>query len=116
LKKKDISEIMKSISMVLCSNAWLVHLFPWYYGWIIAVLETLGGIINTPGQTYGVSIFYSSYIVELDLSKSLVSYLYSIGTLGGGLTLPFLGAAIDSFGKFFFNVGICSCLRNQWKN
>jgi sugar phosphate permease len=71
---------------------------PIYYGWIILLSGTLGMAMTTPGQTIGVSIFIDGIITDLGLSRSAVSLVYAIGTLGGSFTLPFVGRFIDHRG------------------
>ena len=77
----------------------LVTSFPFFYGWIILAVGTLGIIMTSPGQTYAVSIFIEYFIEELKISRSLVSTLYSAGTLAGSLALPFIGREIDRRGS-----------------
>ena len=60
---------------------------------------TLGIIMTSPGQTYTVSIFIEHFIADLNMSRSLVSTLYSIGTLVGSFSLPFWGRQIDRRGS-----------------
>jgi MFS family permease len=71
---------------------------PVYYGWIILMAGTFGMAMTTPGQTIGVSIFIDGIIADLGLSRSVVSLLYAIGTLGGSFALPFVGRFIDRRG------------------
>jgi MFS family permease len=72
--------------------------FPVFYGWVILVIGTLTLIMTSPGQTYVVSVFIERFIDDLDLSRSLVSTLYTIGTLVGSLALPLVGRQIDRHG------------------
>lgn len=58
----------------------------------------LGMIMTSPGQTYTESIFIEYIINDLSISRSLVSTLYSFGTLVGGFSLPFWGKQIDRQG------------------
>ncbi len=76
----------------------IVHRLPFFYGWIIVVVATLGTIMTNPGQTPVVSIFIDRFIADLNLSRSLVSTLYLLGTLAGGLSLSFWGIQIDRRG------------------
>ena len=76
----------------------LVNKSPIFYGWIILVVGTFITIMTSPGQTFVVSIFIERFIEDLDLSRSLVSTLYTVGTLSGSLMLPFVGRQIDRFG------------------
>ncbi|MEX2535603.1 MAG: MFS transporter [Trueperaceae bacterium] len=71
---------------------------PIYYGWLILLAATLGMMMTSPGQTYGVSVFLDDIIAELELSRSTVSLLYTIGTLVGSFSLPFVGRFIDRRG------------------
>ena len=77
----------------------IVENSPVYYGWIILIVGTLGLIMSSPGQTYSVSIFIERFIEDLGISRSLVSSLYMVGTIGGSLTLPFVGRLIDRRGS-----------------
>ncbi|MCP4429292.1 MAG: MFS transporter [Chloroflexi bacterium] len=77
----------------------LLQKSPIFYGWIIAVVGAIGLIMTSPGQTYAVSIFIEHFIHDLGLSRSLVSGLYTVGTLIGSFALPFVGRHIDRQGS-----------------
>ena len=62
------------------------------------MIGTLGMIMSSPGQTYVVSIFIESFIADLGISRSLVSTLYTLGTLVGSFVLPIVGYQIDRYG------------------
>lgn len=72
---------------------------PVYYGWIILVVGTLGTIMSSPGQTYSFSIFIEEFIRDLGLSRTVVSSLYTVGTITGSLALPYVGRLIDTRGS-----------------
>ena len=76
----------------------MVSQSPIYYGWIILLIGTLGMIMTSPGQTYAVSIFIEHFIADLGVSRSLVSTLYTVGTLIGSFALPIVGRQIDRRG------------------
>ena len=76
----------------------LIAASPIYYGWVILVIGATGGILTSPGQTYAISVFIDYFIEELDVSRGLVSTLYTLGTLGGSFALPFVGRQIDQRG------------------
>jgi MFS family permease len=76
----------------------IVERSPVYYGWLILLAATLGMMMTAPGQTFGVSVFLDDIIADLGLSRSTVSLLYTIGTLVGSFSLPFVGRFIDSKG------------------
>jgi len=65
--------------------------FPIYYGWVILAAGTLGVTMTGPGQTYIVSMFIEPLIRDLGLSRSVVSTLYMIGTLGNAVLLQAAG-------------------------
>ena len=63
------------------------------------VVGTLGLIMTSPGQSYVVSIFIESFIADLEISRSVVSSLYTAATLAGSFALPFVGRIIDRYGS-----------------
>ena len=79
----------------------MVSRTPIYYGWVILVVATFGMIMSSPGQTYAISIFIERFIEELGISRSLVSTLYTVGTLISSFTLPWIGRQIDNRGARF---------------
>ncbi len=68
---------------------------PFFYGWVIVVVSILGVFFSGPGQTYSVSVFIDSYIDEFGWGRSYVSSFYSLGTLGAGLLISFVGKLVD---------------------
>lgn len=71
---------------------------PIFYGWVILAAGTFGIIMTSPGQTYTISIFIEHMINDLGISRSVVSALYSVGTLIGSFALPYWGRQIDRRG------------------
>jgi len=55
-------------------------------------------LMTTPGQTLGVSVFLDPIIRDLGLSRASVSLMYTLGTLVGSFSLPFIGRFIDRRG------------------
>ena len=72
-------------------RSWVVEHAPFYYGWIVLLAGTFGIMMTTPGQTVGVSVFLDKIIADLGLPRATVSLLYTIGTLIGSFSLPFVG-------------------------
>lgn len=72
--------------------------FPFYYGWIILAVGTLGVIMSLPGQTIGVSIFTESLLSDLDINRNNLSLAYLIGTIGSGLLITGAGKIYDRRG------------------
>lgn len=82
---------------------------PFYYGWIVLIAGTVGNIMSSPGQTFSISIFIEYFIHDLEISRSLISTFYTIGTLVGSFALPFIGRRIDLNGPRL-TTGIVSAL------
>lgn len=72
--------------------------FPVYYGWVILAVAIVGMAATIPGQTAGISLFIDALIEELGLSRSAVSWAYTIATVAGALTLPLVGRWLDRYG------------------
>ena len=51
-----------------------------------------------PGQTFSVSVFVDSYITEFGWSRTVVSSMYSMGTLIAGLLMSLVGGVFDRLG------------------
>jgi hypothetical protein len=77
----------------------LANRSPVFYGWIIMLVGTLGMVMTSPGQTDSVSVFIEHFIGDLQVSRSLVSTLYTVGTLVGSFVLPVVGQQIDRQGS-----------------
>lgn len=72
--------------------------FPFFYGWWIVAVGTIGVICSIPGQTMGVSVFTGSLLEATGLSRLAISNAYLAGTLASGLTLPLGGSWLDRWG------------------
>jgi len=102
----------------------MVNGLPIYYGWVILAAGVVGYICSSPGQTYSVSIFIEHFIRDLGITRSTVSTLYTVGTLGAGLTMPYVGRQIDKRGPrvvvsavtvlFALALLYMSLVRNAW--
>ncbi len=68
------------------------------YAWVVLGAAMATMIMTIPGQTVGVSVFLDPIIDDLGLSRSVVSGLYTVGTLLGSLSLPFIGRFVDRRG------------------
>ncbi len=69
-----------------------------YYGWTIVFVGALAVFLSGPGQTYSVSTFIDPLMDHFGWSRSLVSGLYSTGTLLAGFLMVFVGKTVDSVG------------------
>ena len=87
----------------------LVAACPIYYGWVVLAVGSLGSLMTTPGQTPGFSAFLNHFIGDLDLSRSLVSTLYTAATLVASFALPLVGRQFDRRGARL-TIGLTSLL------
>ncbi len=71
---------------------------PFYYGWIILIVGSLGVLASIPGQTMGVSVFTDYYISNLQISRVEISTAYMIGTLASSLLISSAGIFFDKYG------------------
>lgn len=71
---------------------------PFFYGWWIVVVSTVGMLFSIPGQTMGFSVFTEILMEELGLSRVALSAAYCVGTVGSGATLPWMGRLYDEWG------------------
>jgi len=72
--------------------------FPFYYGWVILAVSTIGLVMSAPGQTIGVAVFTESLLDVTGLTRIEFSNAYLMGTLASGLMLPYAGSLIDRVG------------------
>ncbi len=72
--------------------------FPFYYGFVIIVFGTIGGLASIPGQTIGVSTFKDPVKDALGLSEFVFSSSYMIGTFLSSLVLTYAGKLYDRYG------------------
>lgn len=70
----------------------------YYYGWIIVLVSALTRFFSGPGQTYSVSTFIDSYIQHYGWNRTMVSTMYSLGTLTAGLLMGVVGTVFDRKG------------------
>lgn len=76
-----------------------IHRLPFFYGWIILAVGALGIFLSGPGQTYVVSIFVDPIINDLGWSRTLMSGLYTGGSLTAALIVPWVGRLLDRHGS-----------------
>ena len=71
---------------------------PFFYGWVIVVVATVGVIASVPGQTIGVGVFADKLMTALALSLTQLSLAYMFGTILSSLLRPYAGSVIDRVG------------------
>ncbi len=76
----------------------IVRRVPFFYGWFVLSVSTLAMFISGPGQTYSVSIFVDPIIKQFGWSRTLVSGLYTGGSLTAGVLMVLVGRLLDRYG------------------
>ncbi len=76
----------------------VIRQVPFFYGWVILVVGTLGIVMMGPSQTYTVSLFLDYFVADLGISRGWVSLIYGAATLGGSFLLPITGRLVDRYG------------------
>jgi MFS family permease len=75
-----------------------VNRLPFFYGWVIWIVSTLGIVASIPGQTVGMAVFTNHFIDAFELSRTQLSTAYLIGTLGSAVFLTRAGRFYDRVG------------------
>jgi MFS family permease len=78
---------------------------PFFYGWVIWLLSTLGFLMSVPGQTMGMAVFTDPFIEAFDLSRTQLSFAYLCGTVGSAFFLTRAGRLYDRIGARLMVVG-----------
>jgi len=73
-------------------------LFPFFYGYMVAIVGTIGILASIPGQTMGVSTFTDPVMKALNLSRDQFSLAYMLGTLMSSFLITRSGAFYDRHG------------------
>lgn len=72
--------------------------FPFFYGWVILAVATIGAVLSVPGQTIGIGVFTEPLMTVLGLSRLELSEAYMAGTIASSFFLPAAGRAYDRRG------------------
>ncbi|MHC4444578.1 MAG: MFS transporter [Planctomycetota bacterium] len=72
--------------------------WPFFYGWMIVAVGTLGIMASIPGQIMGIGVFTDSLIETLKLKRTQLSLAYALGTITSSMILPFAGTLLDRIG------------------
>jgi sugar phosphate permease len=78
---------------------------PFFYGWVVVAVSTLGILASIPGQTMGMAVFTEPLMDALGLSRTQLSVAYLFGTLGSAAFLTRAGRLYDRFGGRTLIVG-----------
>jgi len=71
---------------------------PFYYGWLMVFVTVIAQGVSGVGQTYGISVFNPSLLESLDISLSVLTGTYMVGTLVASLPQFYIGSLMDRFG------------------
>lgn len=72
---------------------------PRYYGWTILGVAIVAVFISSPGQTYVISVFIDPIQRDTGWSRTLVSGLYTAGSLTAAAGMFVVGRLMDRFGS-----------------
>jgi len=75
-----------------------VSRLPFYYGWVILALSTVGFLLSIPGQTMGMGVFTEHFVEAFDLSRVQLSFAYLVGTATSAMLLTRAGRLYDRVG------------------
>lgn len=76
----------------------VIRATPFFYGWVILVVGTVGIIMMGPSQTFTVSVFIDYFIKDLGISRANISLIYGLATFAASLLLPRVGRLVDRYG------------------
>ncbi len=93
-----------------CNISFAPRRFPFFYGWVVAVMGTLGIMSSVPGQTHGVSAFTDHLVEALGISRSRLSIAYMVGTIGSAVVLTYGGKLYDRFGARLVAPAACTTM------
>lgn len=91
--------------------------FPFFYGYVVLFIGSIGVLASIPGQTVGVSIFTDPVKDALGLSRNQFSNAYMIGTLLSAFFVAKAGVFFDIYGAryvaffaaFFLGISLLLC-------
>jgi len=91
---------MKPLPRLVLAPQWPfdVSRLPFYYGWVILALSTVGFLLSIPGQTMGMGVFTEHFVEAFDLSRVELSFAYLVGTASSAMLLTRAGRLYDQVG------------------
>ena len=82
--------------------------FPFFYGYVVLFVGSIGVLASIPGQTIGVSVFTDPVKDALGLTRNQFSTAYMFGTLLSALFVSKAGVWFDTYGARY--VAFSSCI------
>jgi MFS family permease len=86
------------VNVKTVTSSRVVNATPFFYGWMVLLVGTLGSVMMGPSQTFTFGLFIDPLVRDLGISRANVSLLYGLATLAASALLPFVGRAIDRYG------------------
>ncbi len=78
---------------------------PFFYGWVVLVVATIGILVSAPGQTMGVSTFTDYLLENIGISRDQLSTAYMFGTIASSFILTYAGKIYDKYGARWVGMG-----------
>ena len=78
---------------------------PFYYGWVVVAVASLGNFTSAAGQTYTFSVFQESFVVDLNISSTSIAGLYLFGSLTAAVLIS-AEFDVSAHGGLFAQVGL----------
>ncbi|MCK3684802.1 MFS transporter [Maribellus sp. YY47] len=78
---------------------------PFFYGWVILAVATVGILVSAPGQTTGVSTFTDYLLENIRISRDQISMAYMFGTIASSFILTYAGKLYDRYGARWVGMG-----------
>lgn len=78
---------------------------PFFYGWVILVVATVGILVSAPGQTMGVSTFTDYLLENIGINRDQISTAYMFGTIASSFILIYAGKIYDKYGARWVGMG-----------
>lgn len=78
--------------------------FPFFYGYLIVIVGTIGILASLPGQTVGIATFTDPVMQALNLTRDQFSLAYMVGTLLSSFLITRTGGFYDRHGALITSV------------
>ena len=69
-----------------------------FYGWFLLPVAGLGLFLSGPGQTYNISVFVDPIMEDTGWSRTLISSIYTAGSMSASVTMIIVGRLLDKYG------------------
>ena len=80
------------------AGGFIVKIFPFFYGYVVLVVCTVGKILTAPGQSPWIGVVINSIVDDIGISLTTVTGLYLVATTTSAIALSRMGKVIDRVG------------------